>query len=364
MDQYRLWREARKTGQPVPHDLPDIEKQMSGYWRATAAKTKPDLPVAIIIHGEDKNGATVVQKGAYRPFTNVAEPDRFHQFLSWTWPHCVPVTREEWAAALETGRWADGKPAREIGAEERLDIIADTPASEGGNMPEGESTLAEQIDAKITAKIKAAIELGPITSLDVANAAAFIIDDLKALWTMGDNARAAEKKPHDDAAKAVQARWLPIITPAEQARTQLRNAVLKWQRDEQERQAAAERQRQAEERKRIAAEEAERLKREAEERAAQQPDVPAPTADDIEAQAQQIAADAVVPVEVAKPTVSAPYGRAISKAKRYVGKITDKQAFIGALIGQPDFETWLQQKANTLARAKMKLPGMEIVTEE
>jgi hypothetical protein len=55
-----------------------------------------------------------------------------------------------------------------------------------------------------------------------------------------DDARKAEKKPHDDAAKAVQARWKPILDKADLIATTAKKALAPFlQRKEDEQRAAA-----------------------------------------------------------------------------------------------------------------------------
>lgn len=59
------------------------------------------------------------------------------------------------------------------------------------------------------------IDGSPIATEGQAEAIATIFDQLKALRRDGDAQRKAEKKPHDDAGKAVQAKWVPILDKAD-----------------------------------------------------------------------------------------------------------------------------------------------------
>ncbi|RAK51628.1 hypothetical protein DJ017_17485 [Phenylobacterium soli] len=71
-----------------------------------------------------------------------------------------------------------------------------------------------------------------------------------------DKARAEEKKPHDDAAKAVQAKWKPLLDKADLAVTTCKRALAPWlqAKEAAAREAAEAARREAEEKARIAAE--------------------------------------------------------------------------------------------------------------
>jgi hypothetical protein len=51
-----------------------------------------------------------------------------------------------------------------------------------------------------------------ITTQDMADAVSKLLDMIRKAKKEADDFRAAEKKPHDDAAKAVQEKWKPLIT--------------------------------------------------------------------------------------------------------------------------------------------------------
>lgn len=83
-----------------------------------------------------------------------------------------------------------------------------------------------------------------------------IADDFHRLAKDADKARAAEKKPHDDASKAVQAKWKPVIDKAERGKKACLDAITPYRtakqraKDEAARRAreeAAERERLAQE---------------------------------------------------------------------------------------------------------------------
>lgn len=65
------------------------------------------------------------------------------------------------------------------------------------------------------------------TDGQAANLAA-IITEAKRIRKDADAARKAEKQPHDDAAKEVQAKWLPILSKAEDVVTAIQRPLTTW----------------------------------------------------------------------------------------------------------------------------------------
>lgn len=68
----------------------------------------------------------------------------------------------------------------------------------------------------------------PIDSQQLADSVSILMDTLRKTKKEADEARAAEKKPHDDAAKAVQAKWKPIIEKADLAVDTCKKALRPW----------------------------------------------------------------------------------------------------------------------------------------
>lgn len=92
-----------------------------------------------------------------------------------------------------------------------------------------------------------------------AQAVAKLMDLLRTASKDADKARAEEKKPHDDAAKAVQSKWKPLLDRADLAVTTCKKALAPWlARKEDEARAAAETARQEAEAKSKAAADAAR----------------------------------------------------------------------------------------------------------
>lgn len=89
-----------------------------------------------------------------------------------------------------------------------------------------------------------------------ADAVSKLLDLIRTAHKDADKARAAEKKPHDDAAKAVQQKWKPLLERAELAIDTCKKVLAPWlAKKEAEARAAAEAaRREAEEKAKAAAE--------------------------------------------------------------------------------------------------------------
>lgn len=70
----------------------------------------------------------------------------------------------------------------------------------------------------------------PITNEQQADAVSSLLNRLRRVAKDADEARKVEKKPHDEAAKAVQARWTPIISKADLAASTAKQALAPYLR--------------------------------------------------------------------------------------------------------------------------------------
>lgn len=355
-----LWKSELKTPTPEDRrqDRPTDPHEMTGFWRIEGARTKPVWPVAIWT--EEGQEATIFQIGM-KIMNTVKHNDQWFDFTQGSWLKCVAVTKAQWSEALETGRWFDGRIAREQTAEEKADIIPSTPASEGGNQAVDENgepvdEFYEQIRTKLAAAAEKADKLGPITTLESANAAAEIVETIATVGKLGEAQRKKEKQPHDDAAAAVQAKWVPILGPASELSTKLKRLIQKFKDDEEARLRREAEQRRREEEQRIRDEEAKRIAAEAEQ-AGEELSESAIAQMAEESAAEQIAA---TPEPETRVRVGTATGRGVTVAKRKVGVITDPVAFFAAVKDDADIKEALQKKANALARAGTALAGMKV----
>jgi hypothetical protein len=329
---WTYWRADLK--EPQNRDITDPGQ---GYWRHKAAKTRVDWPIAIWFEDEP-----VIKVGNKVTRGN----DALLEFLSGsTWLNAVAVSHADYLTAMETGKWPiDGKPARHMDDAEKHDI----DISAGDNDAPIDQTLAEQIDSAV-AKASA------ITSISTeaeAKAANELADKLATLFKLGDAERAKEKAPFDQGAKDVQAKWLPIINPASEARERLvgkGGLVKKWLLAEQQRLDA-----ETAEARRAQEAEAERIRQENEKRAAEAAeageDAPAPIPQP----------DPVPAAEPQRARAGNSFGRATGLRKITSAEIIDIEKLLLALKDHREMKEMAQTLANRAAKAGIELAGMKI----
>ncbi|WP_022684519.1 hypothetical protein [Sphingobium bisphenolivorans] len=99
----------------------------------------------------------------------------------------------------------------------------------------------------------------PIATQGQADEIGKLLDMIRTAKKDADKERATEKKPHDDAAKAVQGKWKPLLDRCDIAADTAKKALVPWlEHLEAEQRKAAEKAREEAEAKRLAALEAER----------------------------------------------------------------------------------------------------------
>lgn len=195
----------------------------------------------------------------------------------------------------------------------------------------------------------------PITTEAQAAAVSRILDDARKAAKAADEARKAEKKPHDDAGKAVQAKWQPLIGDAELVTVTAKKALAPYL----EAQEAAQR---------AAADEARKAAEEAAEKARQASQAAA--LDDLAGQTtarvlqEQAAAAAKVAGRLDKAKAHATGGsRAVGLRTYYEAEITDPVAFIrwAWVHRQADVTAFLEGLAESEARSGPRdIPGLKM----
>lgn len=106
------------------------------------------------------------------------------------------------------------------------------------NAPADPATLFKEEIDDLLLEARNYLDGEPIANEDQANAVSSLLNRLRRVAKDADAARAEEKKPHDLAAKAVQARWKPIIDQAELAASTAKQALAPWLRAVEEKQRA------------------------------------------------------------------------------------------------------------------------------
>lgn len=340
---------------------PEYQGAKDGFWRMIGARTKADYPVAIWQDGQST--AEMLKIGRKAEF-NLASTDG-QDFLETGWTKCEATSEEAYRSAIDSGYWPDGKPSRIQTDAAKLGVDLGDGAS-GGNAPPPYELLSQQLD-ELVEKARA-LEIKDKPSADAAK---ILADRIMVVWGQADKERDKEKRPHDEASKGVQAKWQHHMTPAATARETLNKAVQKWLSEEQrkaDQRAAEETQRRQEEAQRQfdadLTDESLSDDEFAEKWGRSRPTPPPPTKDGEEAQTPEPApVIEVAPVIAEKVTAGGAFTRNTSAKKVKVAKIVDMDKLYAALKDSEDFMAFMQKKADASMRAKIKLPGVEVVDE-
>jgi hypothetical protein len=227
----------------------------------------------------------------------------------------------------------------------------------GHNMPPPFEACSMDIEG-LYEEAKNWLDGKPIATKAQADELGKLLDMLRQSRKAADELRAIEKRPHDEAAKAVQAKWKPLLDKADLATATAKKALVPYlEKVEAEQRAAAA----------ALAEEAARKRREAEEAAAKV------RADDLEAQAaleaqRKEAANAeraASKADKAKANVAGG-ARAIGLRSYFHPVITDRrEALMHYIKRQPDaLEAWLVEQATRDVNAGARsIPGFDIKEE-
>jgi hypothetical protein len=253
------------------------------------------IPVAIFYSGS----ALVAIEGE----RTITDYDEIADLFGWCIKH--PVPEEQWRAVVENGeKWPDELPTRDV---------------DFSNLPSDplESILLELEGEK--AELEAFLKNG-IQNQDQADRAANWKSRIVEIAKRAEEMRKAEKKPHDEAAAAVQKRFKPAIELTDQLKRTIDLAMTPYLR--------------------------EKARLEAEERARQA------------AEGQELARP--------KGAKAGTIGRTVGLTTVKTARIDNAEEFALYLVRMPhvDMTELLQQIANRIVRAGAAAPGIETVTEQ
>src|SRR3990167_725736 len=183
-DQYIWWR-RRLAGKTIATHDGHCE---AGFYRS---KRKDGSSEAVAIWYA-KDGALRCRVGS----ENVSE-QRARDL--WTYVSQHPVSHDDYKAKIETGDWPDQSAA----------------VSRSNQAPPDDSFegLRDTID-DLTREAERMIAAGGAKTKAAADQASDLANKLGELWKKADNARKVEKAPIDEAARAVQTKWQPILDAA------------------------------------------------------------------------------------------------------------------------------------------------------
>lgn len=266
------------------------------------------------------------------------------------WSHvCQYPILEEWYRARMIGQpWPD---------EDAAVTASLAPPPAGHNNPPTDE--AEILQGQIEAASAGAGEYAQITSDETASKAQSLRSRLLELSGQADKIREAQKKPHLEAGKAIDAKFQPLVKSAKAAADLIRDAL---GAHETRKAREAERIRREAEESRIKAErEAARLRAEAEiaareaEKAGQPAPAPIPE--------PEPPAPAPAPVPEASVAIRGAYGRAAAVKVVKVARVVDQDKAYMAMRTHKELVELIAKLAQRAAVAGVSVDGVE-VTEE
>ena len=214
----------------------------------------------------------------------------------------------------------------------------------GGNSPPPEAAFSMEIDELFSMVVAA----GEVTNEEQDAAMDGLLDDFRKVRKSVDEQRAAEKKPHDDAGKAVQARYKPLLDKADRGADEIKRLLTPYRaRVKAEKDAAAAK----------AREEAEALQKAAQAKLQ--------ASDDLEEkfEAEEALKAASKLTAQANRIDRGPKGT----VTRWTAHVDDRRAALNALLPKfPErFEALIQQMADEACRSgRPIIPGVRYSSEE
>ena len=198
---YEFWRKAVAGYMvggpelPVHEDVPH-----PGFYRKRVKKSGGFEPVAIF----ESDGKLIARVGFREGRIKQAED---------VWLRCCEhaVTEKAYRDAVESGQWHDVDDA--------------VTASIGDNLASEPESLEDQINT-VLASVK---QYETITSDEDAAKAQSVRSRLNELAGEADKQREAEKKPHFEAGKKVDAVWMPLVKAAKNGANLIRAEIAKWE---------------------------------------------------------------------------------------------------------------------------------------
>lgn len=193
-DIWQFWRNALAGKEQTI----DADSPQCGFYKIRDGKDGPWLPVMIRMDGSEMR-------------CRVGDNSNSDPFKIWTWCAARPISKEDAKHAFETGSFPGDAPT-----------IGDNS---------GEVSLAEQIKDYASQALAWLKRNGVKTKNDSDKAANYRAELLR-LSKEADTQREVEKRPHDEAAKAVQAKWKPLVDEAKGAADTIRDSLTVWMRAE------------------------------------------------------------------------------------------------------------------------------------
>lgn len=303
---YTYWQNALDGKFGPVHD----SDPQPGFYRRRTRRGGPFVPVAIWVH---EGEMVAVQDGARADAAEI-------------WTHvCQHPIPEAWYHGKAKGEpWPDEDPA----------IQAVAPGAGHNNPPQDEADILKE---QIENASKGISEFETIKDDETAARAQSLRARLNELSGEADKKREAEKKPHLEAGKTIDAKWQPLVKAAKAAADTIRNALGRFE-TEKARKAEEERRKQEEAQRKA---EAEAKKKGA------PPPPPAPV------------------VEAPPPAtqIRGAYGKAAAVKVVKVATVIDQDKAYGFLKTHPELIACIAALSQRAVNAGHEVPGVKVEEE-
>lgn len=326
---YTYWQNALAGNFGPVHD----GDPQPGFYRKRTGKAAGYVPVAIWI--ADEGGALALCDGKSVDAAEI-----------WTYVCQYPILEEWYRAKMAGQRWPD----------EDLAVTQSLAHDLKNSTADPAEALTDQIDAALAG----VSEYGEISSDETAAKAQSLRSRLLELSGEADKTREAEKRPHLEAGRNIDAKWQPLVKKAKEAADLIRSAL---GAHETRKAREAERIRQEAERVRLAAErEAARLRAEAEAAARKAEEEGRPALAPVVVPEPE-PAPAPAPVPETATAIRGAYGRAAAVKVVKVAKVVDQDKAYMAMRTHKELGELIAKLAQRAATAGVSVDGVE-VTEE
>jgi len=224
MSAYKFWQDALAgKNPPIVNEDPQpgfYRMKRNGGW----------APVAVWPVINKNPGTSEITLGFKIGTEVVGEHDGVER---WPWYAYHPITEAEYRKVAERGEnWTDSDPiVSEMTANAVRTSINTLPGGMTMTSDPLQFTPVGQFREQIDKAVAAADAYERIENDGESARGAGLRNLLLKLRKDADDARKIEKAPHEKAAKAVDAAWMPLVKIAQEAADAIRNSIGRWEDD-------------------------------------------------------------------------------------------------------------------------------------
>jgi hypothetical protein len=224
---WKFWQAALKGKKlEVPLAMVPI-----GYYRTQNRSTGVWFPVAIWIASDGFKHCKTGMSDRTKVILDSAEAEEDYDFKVFSYIGRHPITYEDYQAWMANREWPEHLNLKPIpvAADKPKDPPPARPGVIGDNSGASEEEIEEMTLEALRAQIEAAKpqveKLAKVTSQEEGDAAQGLRSRLTSLAGEAKKAHKAEKEPHLEAGRAVDAAWFPLIEDTKGLADKLRKAI-------------------------------------------------------------------------------------------------------------------------------------------